>query len=261
MIKRINTSLLFRLLLKKINPDLVCDVGSMDAGDSIRFRKVLPDARIFAFEANPDNYQSIINNRSVSLANIQVFNLAVWNKESEIPFFIEHLYDKAGKQGNDYLRGMSSVYKLKDKSLGVTEVLTKSIRLDDFITERFNSSKCIALWIDVEGAAYEVLEGIKKIRDKIKLLHVEVEAREIWHGQKLKTEVKNLLIDMDFILLTKQKSKSQDNAIYIDKSTFKNSSITIKFLVSYVYLLKILERMIPKSLRFWKTKSNRLQSA
>ena len=48
---------MFHFLINKIDPDLVLDIGSRDGKDSLIFRKILPKAKINAFEANPDLYK------------------------------------------------------------------------------------------------------------------------------------------------------------------------------------------------------------
>jgi len=54
--KQTELSTRFDRLLKIINPDVICDVGSLNGGESLRFRDCVPNAKIFAFEANPLNF-------------------------------------------------------------------------------------------------------------------------------------------------------------------------------------------------------------
>jgi precorrin-6B methylase 2 len=51
---RLNTARLFERLLPLLDADLVCDVGSMDGAETLRFARAVPQASVFAFEANPD---------------------------------------------------------------------------------------------------------------------------------------------------------------------------------------------------------------
>jgi hypothetical protein len=52
----LKTKYLFLILLHDLRRSIVLDVGSLDGADSLRFRAMLPDAKIFAFEANPYLY-------------------------------------------------------------------------------------------------------------------------------------------------------------------------------------------------------------
>lgn len=80
-------------------------------------------------------------------------------------------------------RGVSSLRPRTDEYVwGLTAVETnvEAVRLDDYLAE---TSGPIALWIDVEGAAAEVIRGLSGIGDRIVLIHVEAESKEIWRDQ------------------------------------------------------------------------------
>src|SRR6185436_11031588 len=47
----------------------------------------------------------------------------------------------------------------------------------------------VALWIDVEGHACEVLEGAGSLLEQVSVIHVEVESTPRWQGARLAGEV------------------------------------------------------------------------
>ena len=156
----LNTEVLFQLFVKFIKPEIICDVGTMDASHSILLRKISSTAQIIAFEANPYNYQKIINRGIAESNNIEVVHKAVSNNSNQLVFHVE----KCSNNNDDQWKaGTSSILK-RSESVGDTEeVSVEAVRLDDFLNETGKLGNNTALWIDVEGAGFEVLEGIKNI--------------------------------------------------------------------------------------------------
>ena len=111
---KVNTEILFKLLLKYLKPKTVCDIGTMDASHSLIFRKVLPKSKIYAFEANPYNAQAIRNNKAVMNAGIQLNEIAISDKEGEITFNIQ----ADNVETNSWQKGASSILKRKEDESG-----------------------------------------------------------------------------------------------------------------------------------------------
>lgn len=72
------------------------------------------------------------------------------------------------------------------------------------------------LWIDVEGFAYEVLEGSTNILSNISFLKVEVESKETWKGQQTADSVIKLLKEHNFVPLIRDfEYNTQYNIIFV----------------------------------------------
>lgn len=244
---RINTTTLFYLLLKTIDPDSVYDIGSLDGTDSLRFRQILPDSRIIAFEANPALYSKMISSRNLHRENIEIFNKAVSNRNDSMTFYV----DTASIRGKkDWRNGISSLKIRLSDSLGVKEVKVKSIRLDSFVRRYDRICKNLALWVDVEGNSFEVLEGISRVRNIVNLVHAEVETEQIWHGQKLEKDVEALMKKMDFIRIGKGFNEPQHDVIFIKRIYFVRSRykfIVIVLLAWFLTYFGFLVALIPYS--------------
>ena len=78
---------LFYFLLKRYSPDIVCDIGSRDGRESLKFRSILPDSKVIAFEANPENYAKMVDDHSLVEHAIDVVNQAVSDKHGVIDFY------------------------------------------------------------------------------------------------------------------------------------------------------------------------------
>lgn len=209
-----NTRRLFSWLLRPMRIEVVCDVGSMDGADALRFRERLPSARIYAFEANPENYKRMAVDPALRERSIQVLPFAVGDANGTAEFFLV---------GADYSRpndsrGMSSLYRRTDQFAPVAVAQVKTVRLDSFLTNEHAAHARVALWIDTEGAAYEVIAGMQGVLRQVQVLHVEVEAAPlIGAEQKLYPDVKSLLHAMGFSELAtdRDRGRLQFNVVYV----------------------------------------------
>jgi len=228
----LKTKFLFNLLLRYLKPQAVCDIGSMDGADALRFARLLPESQIVIFEANPDNYRKIVHNLSVRARNIITCNEIVWNENDPRNF---HLVKPSSVKGVDeHLRGMSSVF-YRDTLEEQDCVELTGVRLDTKMSQ-IGSYESLALWIDVEGGAYEVLEGMSGIRDNVALIHAEVETREFWNGQKTRAQVLDLAERMGYQLLGHGRNKDQHDIVLVDKNVLDASPKRLRFLATLARL-------------------------
>jgi FkbM family methyltransferase len=235
---QLGTQILFFLLVLVVHPDLVCDIGSLDASMALFIRKILPSSQIIAFEANPRNFELMKENYSLKRNRIEIEKKAVWNRDESLIFYLESVSSSA-----DFLRrGISSTRKRKEGSLGIEEVRVIATRLDSYVEKLENCPNKIALWIDVEGGSYEVIESIKKIRRLVKILHVEVETKEVWIGQKLKPEVEELLEKLGFFLVAHGSNSIQHDLVFVNKSTLFQKKFIINACVVLARLLTFFEK-------------------
>jgi len=242
---KLETKFLFHRLIKSIKPDLVCDVGSMNASDAQRFRRFLPKARIIAFEGNPVNVESMRQDDNVVRAEVEIQHKVVWNRNGHRIFYMENLSDE--NDDEDIRRGISSTRPRIENSLGNKEIMVESVRLDTFILGLDDVPKDIALWIDVEGGAYEVLEGIAEIRNKVQLVHVEVETQEYWEGQHLKAAVEELMASMGFKTLARGHFEPQHDMVFINLGIFSKSPFIFKCIVYFSWLITNRLKIFSKS--------------
>ncbi|MGH9643177.1 MAG: FkbM family methyltransferase [Terriglobales bacterium] len=188
--------------------DIVCDVGSMDGADALRFRVAVPKSTVYAFEPNPDNFRVMEANRMLTASNIQLLPWAVTNNDGEADFFVLKTDPDGGS------RGMSSLYKRSNSWPPLAAVVpVRTTRLDSFLASRIAPNDRLALWIDTEGKAFEVIEGAIGVAKQVHVVHVEVEDTPyIAANQRLYAEVMMLLTRLGFSeLATDQKPSGNRN--------------------------------------------------
>jgi FkbM family methyltransferase len=191
----VNTRRLFARLLSTMDIGAICDVGSMNGADALVFSAAAPGSSVYAFEPNPLNFRLMQANRAFHERNIQLVPLAATNYDGEAEFFlVEAEYSQL-----DPRRGMSSLHRREGECAPATVVRVRTTRLDSFLADKCPPGCPLALWIDAEGAAYEVIEGLSGVIAQVQLLHVEVETSPcIGARQRLYPEVKSLLAELGF---------------------------------------------------------------
>lgn len=238
---RLDTACLFQTLLPVLDPDLVCDVGSLDGAHARRFRDRLPTARVVAFEPNPENADSMARDAELARRRIELCPKAAWSDEWGVTFHVEH---GAGQECGAWRRGISSTRRRRRGSVGTTAVSIPTVRLDGFIGGLTPPPARVALWIDVEGSAFDVLQGVENVRERVVLIHVEVETVEIWDGQKLAPEVDALARRFGFVALARGFWESQHDVVYVSARALAASPLRIRALAGAVWV-----RSAPRAIR------------
>lgn len=210
----VNTRRLFIALLRRMQINAVCDVGSMNGADALAFRAAVPAAAVHALEPNPDNFRHMNANPVFRQRHIQVAALAATNFDGEADFFLV-----AEVESQPTRRGMSSLYRRSDSSAPTTSgVRVKTIRLDTLLGSACQAQLRLALWIDSEGKAYEVIEGATGLAAYLYLIHIEVETAPcIAAGQRLYPDVKALLQRLGFheLATDRRGTQTQLNVLFV----------------------------------------------
>lgn len=205
---------LFLNLIHHLSPALVLDIGSMDGADSRRFREMNADAAIIAFEANPHNFARMLSDERLLRADIEIRELCI-SSEPIVSFYVSR--ESLEGKGN---RGMSSTLKSLSAESQADEIKLAAHRLDQIIPSSA-SDQSVALWIDVEGAAFDVLMSATGAAKKIAFVHVEVELIESWMGQRLKSDVMDLTAEFDLLPLAQSRGSHQQDIVLINRCLYE----------------------------------------
>jgi FkbM family methyltransferase len=199
-----NTRFLFKTLLRQCRADCLLDIGSCDGTDSLKFRRLLPTAAIAAFEANPSLFKRMAANPAFRENRIEVFPWAVANRRGTAIFHVTDVDGDAPHAGNP---GTSSL--LVHEGLKVKEAVeVQTCRVDEFLPAHYPNARRVGLWIDVEGAEFQVIEGISGARDRVVALHVETAYSPMRVGQKVYSELEPLLKSLGFVPVGRNIPKS-----------------------------------------------------
>lgn len=192
---------LFVFLLRKVQPPFIMDIGSRDATEAKRFKPISPASIVYAVEPHPVLFSKMCQDQDVSTLGIRPVNCALADKQGELTFYIN---DAQALNGS-----------LRKSEGAVRELSVKVDRLDNVV-----GSEIVApafLWVDVEGLAWEVIQGGARSLDRVACIHIEYETEPLFEDQKTFSEVKALLAEKGFSQWadTYCEEVSQGNALFI----------------------------------------------
>lgn len=172
------------------NPQTIFDIGSRDLDQSIEFSIIYPNAKIFAFEPNPDQYQ-ICKEKSIHYKNIEVHQLALSDKEGIVDF-----YKTLGNIGASSL--LEPIDVPFASSQEVEKIQVKTNTLKNWIDE-MKILKVDLMWMDVQGVELAALKGMGDYLKTVKYLHCEASKDPYYKNHILKDELESFLHDQGFI--------------------------------------------------------------
>ena len=204
----VNELLIF--ILDKINfGDIktILDIGAMDARQSVEFSEIFEDAKIYTFEATPENYQKCLENvaKSENKDRIQVFDVAVSDKDEKIKFYPLSI-EEMNKGGN---MGIGSMFKLMpeeerkifpEQNWEQREIEVEGTRIDTW-KEKNNIGPIDLVWMDVQGAELHALKGMGESLHNVKAILTEAGTKAYYEGHTLFPEIQAYLAQFGFVHL------------------------------------------------------------
>ena len=199
----------FQLIKELINKDdpLIVEIGAHYGEDTLRFLETFPNANIHCFE--PDDRNIKILNQTVIDERVIIYQLALSNQKGKVRFYksfteyktnsVPEKYDfiSIDDYQNNLLHnsGSSSIKKGYTNCLS-EKYYVQTIRFDDW----YNNNKIGTIdfvWIDVQGAEYEVIEGMGAAIKTISYIWMEYGEDE-YNGALSRDQTIELLFSKNF---------------------------------------------------------------
>jgi FkbM family methyltransferase len=140
--------------VSKNNPPHIIDCGSNIGLSVLYFKYLYPNAKIIAFEPDPEIFNILESNlRAFGYQGITLHQKAVWNCDNVMPFFSE------GSVGGRLSNQIDDGQKL---------IKVSTVRLKDYLEDHIDFLK-----IDIEGAEIEVIEDCAELLRNVEHLFVE----------------------------------------------------------------------------------------
>ena len=178
----------FELIIKKYPCNWFIEAGAFEATASSLVKEKLPNCQVYAFEANPDHYSHFKDN----LQTINYVHQAISNYSGMIVF----KQQATGSNGIVFpkVRGNNSVKsRTLDKETVYNNIEVSCNTLENMFDAQILPQQTAAVWIDLEGVAYEALQASTKLFDRVSFVKVEVEDKQYWENQKLSTDIIDLM--------------------------------------------------------------------
>jgi 2-O-methyltransferase len=177
------------------SPRVILDVGSRDLEESIQMSQAWPDAKILAFEPNPDQFKICLE-ASQGYPNISIYEYACSDLEETVTFYLvegnvgassilEPIHMAGGWDNNYQDRTWKEVPGIQARRL-------------DVILEELGIDHVDLIWMDVQGNEFRALNGLGKYIDSVKVIHTEAALRPYYKGHVVKDELEPWLNQQGF---------------------------------------------------------------
>ena len=201
----------------KIENFIIFDIGSRDCIQSIEFYNNFPNAKIYAFECNPNTLPLCRENIKVYTDRIILIEGAVADYDGEITFYPIDQKNTitTWEDGNP---GASSLFKSNGtytpEYYVQNEIRTNCHRLDTIMT-KYGVDRVDIVWMDLQGAELLALKSLgNKLKD-VDLIYTEATYKEIYTGQVMFDELNRFMLDNDFCVQNKLSMQGwQEDVIY-----------------------------------------------
>lgn len=185
----------FARKIKKDKVHSILEIGSRDARDAIALSDFF-HCHVWAFECNPGAIdlckQNIGNNPNVTLVPY-----AVWKETGTIPFYAVSEHNIGASSCFPFNTDAKNYPDIVAEGLVQQKIEVPAIRLDKFLDENRLESVDL-LCMDVQGAAYEVLQSLGSYLSKVRYIIVELEMHSIYEGEILYQDVDRFLNEQGF---------------------------------------------------------------
>lgn len=218
------------------------DIGACEGLSSVKYLKMFPNSKVFAFEPVLKNYEQILKNKeNYKLDNLNVYQLGLSSKKGSALFYLSSAPQKSNSLENKVDFGNKSSSLLKpDKhneihpNIKFEDTIEIEIETLDSFCEDLNVCKIDFIHMDVQGAELEVLKGGLNMLPKINAVWLEVERVSLYEGQPLKDEIESFFKKHDFTCVI-----SDLNHISGDQLWIKNAIVQQVDFLGKLYLLRV----------------------
>jgi FkbM family methyltransferase len=185
--------------LKQLNPNLLIEIGAHFGTETLKFREMLPNARIICFEPDPRNINILIENGVDKICELE--RLAISDSNGLIDFHLSSGDCKHWAQ-DDLLRNneWSASSSIKRPKLHLQAhpwvkfeqvIQVNSTRLDDY--KPLENNIIDFIWMDVQGAEDLVFAGAKNTLKSTKYIYTEYNNFELYENQANLNKILSLI--------------------------------------------------------------------
>jgi FkbM family methyltransferase len=215
---------MIKKIIAKENP-VIIEIGAHYGEDTLRFNEIFLDPTIYCFEPDPRNIN--IFKKYVKSSNVKLFEVALSNKKGTSNFYQSYQTFNAKSVPKKYDWISIEDYKLNKLNNSGSSSLKKGYKhiLEEKIivnTDTFDSYFCETktidfVWIDVQGAEKEVLEGMSNSMTNIKYIWIEYGETD-YEGGMNRSNTIELLNEYGFCLVSNLSDTSrQGDLLFVNK--------------------------------------------
>jgi FkbM family methyltransferase len=183
------TDLLTELFLDLVvlaEPEVFVEAGAHEAWASMQIRARLPACRVVAYEANPFVFDAMAGVHDYAGLGVDYRHQALADGPDEVTFQVVGAADGLVAPRYHGFSSMNTRHHDDEQGVVYDPVIVAATTLDAVCSEPPGSA---ALWVDVEGAARQVLLGGPAFLGRCDVVKIEVEDYAFWRDQWLVADV------------------------------------------------------------------------
>ena len=215
--KNLNSNLLNVIVdkLKDDNITTILEIGSRDGDDSnfLSTKFNVKNENVYIVEPNYISFNKI----KEKYGKFNLYNLAI-NSYNGVCMF--NNIEDINVIGVSSIKDRVDNFYKKNKTIKVEVNCVTGEKLLEMIPNKIDYCQ-----IDVEGMGYEVLESFSESIKNIKYIFIESEHKIVWEGQKVYSDIENILNKTHKLIYTDfKKGNLQSNTLWVEKN---NNELTI----------------------------------
>jgi len=191
----------------KKNP-IIIDIGTNDGGEIVDFLQQYPESTVYAVEADPEPFKRL-QKRFSGDNRVKCFNMAIADTNGRISFncssgFLTEEQKRTNVQ-HDYSGSILAPKLHLELAPGVKfekKIDVTCMTLDSFL-ESHDLDMPDFIWMDVQGAEFNVFKGGTKTLKNVKAIYTEYGLVEYYEGQKNLWFIADFLKQFGFRLKTR----------------------------------------------------------
>ncbi len=172
------------------NP-IILEAGGHYGEDTVIMAKKWPHGTILSFEPNPYAFKQL-RNVTKEFPNIRIYPLGLFSKTGAYTFNVNTITDGSSSLFDD--NHMPEVTWYND-----TQIRVHCVNLDEWAS-RHKIKRIDYMWLDMEGAEFEVLAAAPKILGTVRAISTEVNFREFRKNMAQFEQIRTLLESQGFTL-------------------------------------------------------------
>lgn len=169
------------------NDPIILECGAMNGDDTLKFSKMWPLAKIYAFEPIPDHFNNI-KQRFQDKGKIKIYQLALADKNGKFDFYVSDFNNEGKPGGSSSLLPPKDHLKFDDKVTFNKIITVDAITLDDW-AKKEKIDHIDFMWLDMQGFELNMLKPSKMLKNT-SIIYMEVEFVEAYEGQYLYPTIK-----------------------------------------------------------------------
>ncbi|MGH2448653.1 MAG: FkbM family methyltransferase [Chloroflexota bacterium] len=184
---------LWQAFVRYVEPtSVIVEAGAHLGEDTVRLSELVPEGHVYSFEPVEAVYQQL-SSRSKHLANVTTFQLALSGGIGRAGIFVS----SGASDGSSSLLQPKEHLRYYPRITFEESAAVPTTTLDTWATQN-TVIRVDALWLDLQGLELQVLQAATNVLEHVRVIHTEVNLRELYAGAALYQELREWLGERGF---------------------------------------------------------------